>query len=340
MDNASRELIRGFFATIGVCSVDLWKVAVHTSSEAADAVVDLLMAHGAVATDAVDRWDVEDKRRHLQFGELLDEAFIDAPSDGAVVSGYLERDRYSAEELAAWVEALRSELAQLRDFGLTPGSLVVETSALAEAEYLHAWKRDYRALAVSDRLAIVPLWERDTWAGAAGQAAIYVEPGVAFGTGTHETTRLCLLELEEAVAPGVSVLDVGTGTGILAMAAAKLGTRRVLAVDLDDVAVRVAKDNVAANGVTGVVEVIESDLAAKVGDERFDVAVANLLAGLVIQLAPNIGRHLRRGGVLIASGIVLKQADDVQAALVAHGFCVERVRQEADWVAIRARWEG
>lgn len=320
--------------------MDLWKIAVHTSSQAADAVCVMLETLGAVATDVEDRLDVEIKKNHLQFGELLDESHLDAPLEGAVVSGYLDRAKFNESQAEDFVLQLRRELDRLQTFGLDPGSLLIAREPLDEDDYLNVWKKDFHAFSVSSRLAIVPVWERDAWRGSIGQLPLWVEPGVAFGTGTHETTRLCLLELEALTTNGTRVLDVGTGTGILAIAAAKLGASRVVAVDLDDVAVRVATSNVVENQVQDRVTVLHSDLNDAIAEEQFDVVTANLLAGLVIRLVPAILRHLRPGGHLIASGIVNSQWESVKVVLEANQFTITQVSRESDWLAIRARWDG
>ncbi len=324
----------------GIINLNLWKIAVKTSSEAADAVAVQLEEFGAVAIDTEDRLDVEIKKAHLQFGEILDEDHLFAPMDGAVVNGYFDRESYDRQAVEKLIDELHEQLQKLQDYGLDPGSLRITFSSLDEEDYLHAWKKDFHAFSVSDRLAIVPVWERDSWRGSDLQLPLYVEPGVAFGTGTHETTRLCLVQLEAMITPGVKVLDVGTGTGILAIAAAKLGASRVVAVDLDETAVRVASANVEDNQVSDVVRVLQSDLNQAVTEETFDVVTANLLAGLVIRLIPEILRHLKKGGCLIASGIVESQWEAVKEALAMHHFNLIEVSREADWLAVCARWEG
>ncbi len=320
--------------------MNLWKIAVETSSEAADAVAVKLESFGAVAIDTEDRQDVEIKKAHLQFGELIDEDHLQAPIDGAVVNGYFDREAYGRQAMEQLVRELHRQLQKLSDYGLDPGLLRISYSTLDEDDYLHAWKKDFHAFSVSNRLAIVPVWERESWQGLDGQLPLYVEPGVAFGTGTHETTRLCLRQLEAVVTAGVKVLDVGTGTGILAIAAAKLGADRIVAVDLDETAVRVAKANVEDNQVADLVTVLQSDLNQALTEETFDVVTANLLAGLVIRLVPELLRHLKKGGCLIASGIVENQWEAVKEALTSHHFSIVQVSHEADWLAVCARWVG
>lgn len=335
------DAVRGFrMQKQGDLSVDLWKIAIHTSSEAADAVEVILAEASSLATAVEDRQEVEYKKRHLSYGEMLDERQLDLPVEGAIVSGYFEANPEDERQLPDLLEQLQRELTRIADAGLAPGPLTIQTERLREDDYLHAWKKDFHVIEVSPRLAIVPAWEKSEWLGRADQLPLYVEPGVAFGTGTHETTLLCLRELERVIATGTSVLDIGTGTGILAIAAAKLGANRVLAVDLDETAVRVARENVLDNEVADVVTVQTSDLDAAAGPEKFAVVTANLLADLVKRLAPSVKHHLQPGGCMIASGIVQTQWEGVRVVLEEQGFSIERVSVLSDWLAVCARWGG
>jgi ribosomal protein L11 methyltransferase len=212
---------------------------------------------------------------------------------------------------------------------------------LAEANWAEAWKAHFTPLAVGRRLWVVPAWvDPANLALPAEAVVIRLDPGMAFGTGLHPTTQLCLAALEARVRPGAAVLDVGTGSGILAIGAALLGAGRVVGLDIDPKAVEIAAANAAQSGVAvelrvGSIEAAEG--VAAPGAHRFDLVVANLLAGTIIELAEALAARVAPGGALIASGILAEQAGAVGAALAAAGLALADTAVQGDWVALVAR---
>lgn len=202
---------------------------------------------------------------------------------------------------------------------------------LAEADWADAWKAHYTPQHIGPFL-VVPSWTAVE--AAPGELVIGLDPGMAFGTGLHPTTRLCLVALAELVRPGDQVLDVGTGSGILAIAAGRLGAGRLVGLDIDARAVATAADNAARNDValTPFAGTLEELPAA-----TFDGLVANLLAGILCDLAPGLFARTRPGGWLVASGVLAEQAADVDAAFVAAGFQPALVRASGDWVSLTSR---
>ena len=182
---------------------------------------------------------------------------------------------------------------------------------------------------------IKPSWE--TWEAAEGDLVVEMDPGMAFGTGTHETTALCV-EMIETYYKGGSFLDVGTGSGILAICAAKLGAKDLTAVDIDPDAVAVAKENVERNGLHGLIDVREGDLIEGL-DRSFDFSAANILAPIICMLAAPLYQQLTDGALFICSGILLEQEEDVRASLLSAGFKILEVRHKKDWVAFAAEKE-
>ncbi len=221
------------------------------------------------------------------------------------VRAYIPVDDQAGEK----VERLRSVLDHLSF--LRPVE-PLSVRQLAEEDWANAWKEHYHVLRISRRLVIVPTW-RD-YQPPVDDVVIHLDPGMAFGTGLHPTTRACLERLEDTVAPGMSVLDVGTGSGILALAAARLGATRVVALDMDPVAVAAAQANVVHNGLARVIEVRQGSLPLA-RPERFDIVVANIIARVIAELAPALAQAVRSGGVLIASGIISERAAAVEGAL-------------------------
>jgi ribosomal protein L11 methyltransferase len=204
---------------------------------------------------------------------------------------------------------------------------------VAETDWAEAWKQHLTVLHVGRRLVIRPSWLPYTPSGE--EVVVELDPGMAFGTGTHPTTQMCLLALEDAVYPGARVLDLGTGSGILAIAAAKLGAGRVLALDTDPQAVTVARENVHRNGVADRVRVARGSLAQAVG--RFDVVAVNILAGVLVEMAEGgLARRLAPEGRLVAAGLLVGQEEEVRDAFERAGLTVIGRRQMDDWVALEA----
>ncbi len=257
------------------------------------------------------------------YGDLIDESILNADKTVASVSVYLPIERDIRED----VEFLRDMLAKDGIEG------EIKMIGLCEEDWANAWKAYYKPIKIGSKIVIVPAWEK--YDAAEGELIVRMDPGMAFGTGTHETTRLVIGLLEKYTTPGVRMLDVGTGSGILAICASKLGARECFAYDIDPVAVRVAKENVRDNGCTNVV-CATSDLLAGVdlSGGAFDLALANIVADIILRMAPDIGACLTQNGRLICSGIIGERAADVRAALTSRGFRIVREAEENDWVAI------
>lgn len=210
-----------------------------------------------------------------------------------------------------------------------------EFSELTEKDWAEAWKAGYHVQHIGQRTVVAPSWESYTPQG--DEALLRLDPGMAFGTGLHPSTRLCLQVLEETVQGGDRVLDVGTGSGILGIAAAKLGAEEVLGIDVDPVAARVARDNAALNGVAERLRIEQGTLeSVSPAEGVWDCVVVNILAGVIIELAPRLIRYLAPEGVLVASGIIDASATAVTEALAAAGLDVIENRTEQDWVALVA----
>ncbi len=217
-------------------------------------------------------------------------------------------------------------LGQLRTVG------ELQVIARHEQDWAEAWKEHYRPIRAGRRVVVRPPWYDYHPTG--DDVVVILDPGMAFGTGTHQTTRLALMLLEDELSPGMSVLDVGTGSGILAIAAALLGARSVRAVDIEPVAIRRAADNVRLNDVAGVVQLEVGSLDLDEAEpETYDLVVANIIARVLIELAPALARSVRPGGRLILSGIIEPREEGVEAAFASQGLERERREVMDDWVA-------
>ncbi|MDR1572701.1 MAG: 50S ribosomal protein L11 methyltransferase [Clostridiales Family XIII bacterium] len=251
---------------------------------------------------------------------------------------YLEADPAGRRRLAETLCALSDLKDAARDgaFGveLSLGSLRAEHSLRADGEWKDRWKEYFKPFRMTERLTVRPSWEHCAPEDAEGRV-IELDPGMAFGTGRHETTALCARLLESSVRPGASVLDLGCGSGILSIAAAFLGAGEVLGVDLDETAVEVARENVARNACADRVRIVKGDLLSGLSFTA-DIAVANLTADLIAVLAGGIRTHLRPGGCFIASGLLKEKRAAAVSALEAAGFRIAENASAGEWCAVKA----
>jgi ribosomal protein L11 methyltransferase len=267
--------------------------------------------------------------------ELVDEglgARVD-PTRPAIVRAYVPaRDPAAAERIAGEVEIA---LGHLQAFGLRPiGDL--RTRIVHEADWAEAWKAYFPVIRAGRRLVIRPTWRRHR--RSADDVVLALDPGMAFGTGLHPTTRLCLTGLDALADRGVlqdaRVLDVGCGSGILALAALRLGAASAVGVDTDSIAVEATIANARRNRVVRRLRARAGSLPS--GEPPFDIVLANLIAGLLVSLAPALAAELRPGGILLASGIFVDREAEVREAFVAVGLAVGGRTAEGDWVVLEA----
>ena len=287
------------------------EISVQVDGEAAEAVSEIFNRYG-------------------RGGAVLSTDFGDESGNTAVVTvkTYLPLDEKGRETRRRIEEALW-HLSQI--YPLPPP----EFRELTEDDWANAWKKHYHVQRIGQRIVIKPPWQEHQ--PRPDEVVIELDPGMAFGTGLHPTTRMCLEALEEHLKPGAKVLDLGTGSGILAIAAAKLGAGSVLALDNDPLAVKAARANVRANGVQNLVAVEHGSLDKATGE--FELVLVNILARVIIELAAQgLVDRVRPTGLMIAAGIIEEQEAEVAAALREHGLEIVERRQEKDWVALVGGW--
>jgi ribosomal protein L11 methyltransferase len=287
------------------------EVSVQVDGEAAEAVSEIFNRHG-------------------RGGAVISTDFDDELSNTAVVTvkTYLPLDREGLRTRKLIEEALW-HLSQI--YPLPPP----EFCELTEEDWANAWKKHYHVQRIGQRMVIKPPWQE--YKAQPDEVVIELDPSMAFGTGLHPTTRMCLQVLEEHLEPGVKVLDLGTGSGILAIAAAKLGAGSVLALDNDPVAVRAAQANVRSNGVQNTVTIELGSLNK--ATEKFDLVLVNILAKVIIELAgQGLVDRVLPTGLIIAAGIIEEQEAEVTAALRGRGLEIVARRQEKDWVTLVGGW--
>ncbi|MEK4424540.1 50S ribosomal protein L11 methyltransferase [Solibacillus sp. FSL K6-1523] len=306
------------------------ELSILTTHEAVDAVTNILHEAGANGVVIEDSKEL-DKERIDKFGEIYALNPQDFPKTGVIVKAYLSASSFLSET----VEEIKLAIANLVNFDINIGENVLTLCEIDEEDWATAWKQYYHPVKISERFTIVPTWEEYTPVST-DELIIELDPGMAFGTGTHPTTVMCLQALEEVVKKGDTVVDVGTGSGVLSIGAAMLGAKSVHALDLDEVAVTAARENIALNKVDSVVEVFHGNLLDTV-KEPADIVVANILADIIISFTDDAYSIVKSGGLYVTSGIIGAKKDDVKEALEKSGFIIEEVLMMEDWVAIISR---
>jgi len=260
------------------------------------------------------------------YGDLIDESILNADKTVASVSVFLPCEKNYNEA----VEFIRM---RCRDEGI---EAKVEVVGVNEEDWANSWKEYYKPLHIGERIVIVPAWER--YEKKQGEVIVSMDPGMAFGTGTHETTRLVIGLLEKYTKKDCSVLDVGTGSGILAICASKLGAGDCRAYDIDPVAVRVARDNVESNGCDNIV-CEQSDLLKSVEKREggYDLITANIVADIIIRMTPDVSPLMHKDTVLLASGIIAERAEDVVNCFEANGFEIVERAVDNGWCALAVK---
>ncbi|WP_165212903.1 50S ribosomal protein L11 methyltransferase [Streptococcus tangpeifui] len=300
--------------------MDKWQeLSVVVDREAQEAVANILVESGSQGVA------IEDSADYLgpvgKYGELFPEV---EQSDMIRITAYYP------ESMA--IEAIKSEVSQairqLPDFGLKTGQMSLSHHELAEADWAENWKRYYQPSRISHDLTIVPSWT--DYQPSQGEKIIKLDPGMAFGTGTHPTTKMSLYALEQVLRGGETVLDVGTGSGVLSIASSLLGAKAIYAYDLDDVAVRVAQENIALNPDMGNIHVATGNLLEGVEQEA-SVIVANILADILVNLTDDAYRLVKDEGYLILSGIIAEKLDLVLEAAYSSGFLLETQMIQGEW---------
>lgn len=302
------------------------EVKTAVTHEAVEAVADVLTNAGSKGVAIEDPQLINELRRSGTW-ELCDIPEQDN-TEIVTISGYYADDDQLQERLAAIEEQL--QLIEERIGHYRFGKTCFRT--VSEQDWANEWKQYFHVTHVGRSLVIKPSWEQ--YQPQDGEHVIEIDPGMAFGTGTHHTTNMMMEQLEQVVTPEATVFDVGTGSGILAIAAALLGAKEVKAVDIDATAVRVATENVAANGLADKIELRQGDLLH--GTEgQADVIIANIIADIIIMLLPDIPGKLKDGGVFLASGIIDERAADVERAAKAQGLELQLTKQRGGWVVLQ-----
>lgn len=300
------------------------EVSVNTHSESVEVVSSILIelgSKGVSIEDPQDYYQLTDEQ--LEWLKVQQKDLYE--TDTVIVKGYFQPSQWSKDSDVL----LHEKLEEIKVYGLQTGPLSVQVKEVGEEDWANAWKQYYFPVRVTRFLTVVPSWvdyekEQDD------ELLIELDPGLAFGTGTHPTTQLSLTALEQTIRGNESVLDVGTGSGVLSIASKLLGASKVTAFDIDEMATRVAKENIALNPTIGEIEVYENNLLVGV-NQKSDLIVANILAEILLQMPEDAYRNLKDDGSLILSGIIESKANEVKEAYEKAGFTLVERMTMREW---------
>lgn len=321
--------------------MDWIRVSIYTSSEGIEPVSGRLYHLGITGLEIEDEQDFKDfLENNKQSWDYVDEDLIKEKSGETKIKTYISDDA-SGHELLLSIKATLSELKAL-DEKNEFGRLEIEMDNMTEEDWANNWRQYFHPLEIGNKLLIKPEWEE--LKEPTERIIFNIEPGMSFGTGSHYTTQLCLEALEQYVRPGVKMLDLGCGSGILSIISLLLGADKAVAVDIDPNAVDTAYQNAERNGVdrqnytvlAGNV-VTDEDIQAEISKYKYEVVAANIVADVIIGLAPKAREYMKEGGVFITSGIIEDRIDDVKAALLENGFEITAINIRKDWASIICR---
>lgn len=301
------------------------EISIQTSHEAVELIAEIfrdLGASGVVIEDpelvndyiTSGKWDYTDIPIAKETEVVVEKAYL--PVNG---------------ELEGRIQTLQQEIKALESRGVNTAPAVLTTAELQDEDWSDTWKQYFHTEKPGERVVIKPTWEE--YAPKDDEVVIELDPGAAFGTGTHATTSMCIRQLEKLVKPGMTVFDVGTGSGILSIISAKLGAKNIQAVDYDDSVLKIVEENLEQNNVQDIISVAQSDLMQNVHGKA-ELVIANIIADIIIRLFDQLDEHLEQGGTLLTSGIIEDRIEDVLAAAEVHGYGVVERLENKGWACI------
>lgn len=306
------------------------ELAIHTTNEALEPVTNILNELGANGVVIEDPADLTREKRDV-FGEIYELDETKYPKEGIVIKSYFLENDIWPETL----ETIRLRINELKQYKINLGKNNLTTQTVKEEDWENEWKKYFKPMKVTERITIVPIWE-DYKKTTAEEIIITIDPGMAFGTGTHPTTILSLQALEKVITPNDLVIDVGVGSGILSIASILLGAKHVYGYDLDEVAVRSSEQNREFNQIEKEITIKQNDLLKNV-EKKVNIIVSNILADILLRLVDDAWNNLEDDGYFITSGIIEAKQQLIIDKLLDTGFNVVQVNQFENWVSIIAQ---
>jgi len=308
------------------------EIKITTVPENTEMITGILMTHGVTGIITEDAYEAARHLLHERNWDYVDESLINVSPGNVDIKFYLPYD-FAVDET---LEGIKGSFAEN---GIPGPETLFSVVAVDDENWLENWKKYYKPFKVGKRTVIRPCWEEYT--PESGETVFTINPGHVFGTGQHQSTKLCILELERNIEPGHEVLDIGCGSGILSLVSVLLGAGHVTATDVDPQAERIFAENAELNGIPGgrygvmTGDILEDEgLFEKIAGKKYDIVVSNIIADVIIRLAPLAAVLCGTGGVFIASGIIRERADEVRDTLAANGFGDIRIEFMDEWVMI------
>lgn len=310
-----------------------FEIKVKTTAEATEAISNYFFDMGSEGTVIEDPGDILYLANHIGNWDMISEDLLQPKEDAVIVKGYLLRDSLFETKISG----LQTYIQTLSDHGLNPGKGAIEISEMDEQDWDALWKEQFKPMSIGKHLVVSPTWNETEDFGS--KMVIFIDPGLSFGTGSHETTAMCMEMLETHIKSEHHVLDVGTGTGILSITAAKLGAARTIGIDIDETAVKIAKENAKINRCEDKISFKTGDLISQ-EEGFFDVIVANLFAELLVHMAKEASKILKKKGICIMSGILIEKEDMVIEAYKSFGFSLLQKKHQREWSCLVMAYEG
>lgn len=303
------------------------EISVSTTTLAVEIISNIFIELGSKGVMIEDPSDFHLQGQDPLAWDYMEKEVFDFGHEDVRVIGYFS----SEEDINEKISEIEKRLDYVKSLELDTGTLEIFKKEVKQENWENEWKKYFNVQKVSDSIVIKPSWEKYT--PKTGEKIIDIDPGMAFGTGTHETTRMCINAIEKYMNKGDSLIDIGCGSGILSIAAVHLGAKKVIAVDLDKLAVKVSKENVDLNGFSNTIDVRYGDLTDVI-DEKADVIVANIIADIIAKLSENIADFMKDGGYFISSGIINDKKDFVISKLKENNFDIIEENNDGEWNCI------
>ncbi len=315
--------------------MDWTEISIKTSQEGADIAAQAFYEVGITGLVIEDPDELSQLSKEEFFWDYIDESMVGTSDGTVVIKAYLSSDSSLGEKLSLIKDKIN--WLKNRDLGVDLGSLDIELTSVREEDWSNTWKKYYKPMKVSDRIVIKPSWE--TYNKKKGQVILTLDPGMAFGTGTHETTMLCMQAIDQYIRPDHSLIDIGCGTGVLSIGALLLGAKAATAIDLDGNAVEIARKNAQINKVLDRMTLVHGNLLDEI-EGSYDIVVANIIADVIIELSQYVTNYIKAGGLFISSGIIHERLDEVIEQIESVGLIIEKVEKMGEWAMVVSRYNG
>ncbi|MBU5455493.1 [LSU ribosomal protein L11P]-lysine N-methyltransferase [Keratinibaculum paraultunense] len=303
------------------------EVQIKTTTEAEEMVANIMYDLGVTGLAIEDPKDILAFQQSEKDWDFIDPSLIKQDYEEVIIKAYFPE----SEDLIDKIELIRDSIERniYDNFDKPLGQVTI--TEVYEKDWAEGWKKYYKPIKIGNKIVIKPTWEQ--YQNKEGELVIELDPGMAFGTGAHETTIMCIEMLEKYVKEGHIVYDIGTGSGILSIVSAKLGAKQVVGVDLDELSIKASKENVKLNDVDDIVDIRAGNLLDAV-EGKADIIVSNIIAEVIIELIESLNDYLKKTGIFIASGIITEKADMVIQALERNSYHIVEEKVMGDWVSI------